>query len=141
MSGWLRTIVGRVKGYGGCHRCGHTWNWKKGHLIPYMTHGTLFRVDVRNPCKVTPYHFAHMFPLCEECYQECSPQERFDYCQELYHSWNRPEKEVEWDTIAEYVGLHSYTETVRGGASLPAESAVEDASSSPSHPLSRKVKT
>lgn len=83
---FIRNWKGRRKGYSGCHRCGGTWDWKEEHSIPYA-------------------EGKGMFPLCVECYEELSPQERYDYCMELRDSWGRPADEVDLDMIARYVGL------------------------------------
>ncbi len=83
----MKNNIGRMKGYGACSRCSGTWNWKKNHATSYSASGG-------------------MFPLCEECYQECTPQERYDYCRKLWVKWGRPE-DVDWGMIAKGVGLHS----------------------------------
>lgn len=88
MFDWLKNLIGSFQGFSACHHCHGTWNWKKGHTIPYRLDG-----------------MAGMFPLCEECYEKLSPQERYKYCIELYDSWGRPGNEVDFEVIAEYVGL------------------------------------
>lgn len=44
--------IGRSRGYGGCIRCGDTWDWKPSHTT-YFPDGS-----------------GGMFPLCEECWTE-----------------------------------------------------------------------
>ncbi len=46
-----------------------------------------------------------MFPLCEECYQKLSPQERYDYCVKLWDSWGQPADKVDFNIITRNVGL------------------------------------
>ena len=103
MFGWLRTIIGHVQGYGGCAHCHHTWNWKKGHMIPFAAHKTRTLLDG------SPYYYARMFPLCEECYQKLSPEKRLNYCKELWRKWGSPKEKVDWNIIREHVGLQSST--------------------------------
>jgi hypothetical protein len=92
-----KTEIGRSNGYGSCLHCHNTWNWKKGHVINYTA----------------DYTAGGMFPLCEECHKKLSPQERFDYCKKLYYNWSRPEKRIEWNTIAEHVGLRDFKQTTK----------------------------
>ena len=82
----IKNAVGHSKGYSGCLCCGDKWNWKPKHIIPYG-------------------NAAGMFPLCDECYDRLSPEERYHYCQELWRDWGRPEGEVDWDLVREHVGL------------------------------------
>ena len=89
----LKNTAGSAKGYSGCSCCGDTWNWKKEHSIPYSDSGG-------------------MFPLCEECYQKLTPQERFDFCRKLWISWGAPDK-VDFDRIAREVGLRSSAPSAR----------------------------
>lgn len=85
---FIRNMVGWLKGCNGCSHCGGKWNWKQEHIIYYTkTNG--------------------MFPLCEECYEKLSPQERYDYCIEVWNSWGRPDNEAAFDMIAKNVGLES----------------------------------
>lgn len=89
---FIKNFIGSLQGYSGCSHCGGTWNWKKDHNIPYSDSGG-------------------MFPLCEECYQKLSPEERYDYCLELWRSWGCPNR-VSLNRIAEEVGLQSSTQKV-----------------------------
>ena len=95
MSRWVKNVIGDARGYGGCDRCDDRWNWKKPHTIWYSDAGG-------------------MFPLCEECYQEITPQERYDYCKNLWIEWGSPEH-VDFNRIAQEVGLQSSTPTARTG--------------------------
>ena len=88
MIGWFKTLIGRLQGYGECHHCHNTWNWKNGHYIPYSKERRSF-----------------MFPLCKECYEKLSPQSRYNYCLELYYSWDQPTHKIDFETIAKHVGL------------------------------------
>jgi hypothetical protein len=60
----VRNIWGRLRGFGGCLRCGDTWDR-------------------------TPYHSTYIgagsscFPLCERCWRGLSPQERLPYYERL----------------------------------------------------------
>ena len=90
MIGWFKNLIGRHQGFSSCHHCHNTWNWKHRHVIPYREDG-----------------IAGMFPVCDECYEILSPQERYDYCVELYNSWGRPDDKVNFEVIAEHVGLTS----------------------------------
>jgi hypothetical protein len=82
-----------------CAHCGGAWNWKKPHDIPYHTSGE------RQLADGSPYYDRHMFPVCTDCYEILSPRKRYNYCVRLFKSWNSPEKEIDWNVIAEYVGL------------------------------------
>ena len=78
----IKNILGRLRGYGGCNRCGDTWNWKEAQGVPY---------GVGRGC----------FPLCRQCYMELSPEERFPY----YEAHLRKHHEfLDWDKVdLEYV--------------------------------------
>lgn len=56
------------KGYSACHRCHDTWDWKMKHVVDFPGGGG--------------------FALCEECWRECTPQERARYYDELVDLWN-----------------------------------------------------
>jgi hypothetical protein len=56
----IRNYIGRRKGYGGCTRCGDTWNWKAEHVTEF---------ERGRGC----------FPLCEECWQSLTPEQRLPY--------------------------------------------------------------
>ena len=73
---WLRKIAGFLARlifplYSACGRCGM-------------------------PCRVTKTHVTRvnegggMFPLCESCWKDMTPQERLPYYRKLYESWLRP---------------------------------------------------
>ena len=90
MSKYIKNSVGYTKGYSGCSRCGDRWNWKEKHVVP---------------CGGA----SGMFPLCEECYQECSPEERYHYCRELgkewQQKWGRSIDDTDWDIVREHIGI------------------------------------
>ena len=90
----IKNAIGRSKGYSGCNRCGDRWNWKEKHIVPYG-------------------NASGMFPLCEECYQQISPKERYHYCRELareWEKWGSSEDDIDWDIVREHVGLVSLVE-------------------------------
>lgn len=64
----LRNWWGRIRFFGGCYRCGNTWNWAQPHPTPYMA---------GRAC----------FPLCETCWQELTPDGRLPYYDGLVDSW------------------------------------------------------
>lgn len=64
----LRNWWGRLRGFGGCYRCGGTWDVAEKHYTPYM------------PGRAC-------FPLCETCWQELTPSERLPYYDALVDSW------------------------------------------------------
>lgn len=85
-----RTIVGRLEGYSECHRCGNTWNWKEGHTTYFEDERTLEQHDAEDQASVARERVSErrgMFPMCEECYQVSSPEERFKYHKELLDQW------------------------------------------------------
>ena len=51
-----------------CGRCGTPWPFVKRHATQYS--------DSRG-----------CFPLCQFCWEECSPEERLPYYRELFESW------------------------------------------------------
>jgi len=53
-------FYGRIIGYGGCLRCGDTWNWKMAHATQYT-------------------HQKSCFPLCEECWSKIYIPQRLVY--------------------------------------------------------------
>jgi hypothetical protein len=65
---WARIAIGKALGYGGCYRCGMTWNYVKGKTI-YYTEGS------------------GMFPLCAECFDKLPPEEIDPYIEKLVMSW------------------------------------------------------
>lgn len=92
MSRAFKNIRGKAKGISGCARCGDNWDWKKEHQIPYQ-HDAKGRVQ------------GLMFPVCEECYQKISPEERMEYCVQLWKSWGSPKGKVDWDIVKQEVGI------------------------------------
>jgi len=71
-------------GYGRCLHCGGSWAIKRPHW--------------------TWYSDAAMGPLCEECYDELSPEERLPYYVKLWESWGSPE-DVDFSLIRQGIGL------------------------------------
>lgn len=76
----FRSWWGRCKGYGGCYRCGATWDWAKSHETPY---------ESGSAC----------FSLCSRCWTSLTPQSRMPYYDALVNEWTRqlPEYAVEYD--------------------------------------------
>lgn len=56
--------------FSSCHRCGMPWSVTKHHST-MITGGS------------------GMFPLCEKCWKDLTPQERLPHYRKLYHSWIR----------------------------------------------------
>ena len=71
-------------GFSGCLRCGGSWAVKRPHW--------------------TWYSDAGMGPICEECYDELSPEERLPYYVKLWESWGSPE-DVDFSLIRQGIGL------------------------------------
>lgn len=67
----IADAMGHVRGFGSCYRCGHSWAWRQPH-------GTQFGSGGR-AC----------FPLCEECWEQLTPEQRLPYYQQLVDSWIR----------------------------------------------------
>jgi hypothetical protein len=74
-----------------CNRCGGGWNWKEGHTVYYTTS-----------------HHSGMFPICEDCWKEITPEERFHYCHELSMRWamsGHPKLNIDWGVVREECGM------------------------------------
>lgn len=76
-------------GYGHCKRCKLNWKLAARHATPYL------RAD---------YGTFSMSPLCEQCWQECSVEQRLPYYLELWEEWNELEEwprdaDADWQTI------------------------------------------
>ena len=64
----IKNRRGREIGYGGCYRCGDTWDWKKPmESLWFNNHG--------------------IFPCCEECWPELTPDQKLEYCVKLFEHW------------------------------------------------------
>jgi hypothetical protein len=62
--------IGRIRGYGGCLRCGDTWNWAEYHTTQYGREG--------KGC----------LPLCRRCWRQLTPDQRLPYYYQLiYDVW------------------------------------------------------
>ena len=66
----FKNEAGRAKGFGGCYRCGDTWDYKKPHTTPY---------DDTGGC----------FPLCESCWASLTPTERLLFYEQMWQEWIR----------------------------------------------------
>lgn len=62
-------------GLSACGRCGMSWNKTKHHST-----------DVNE--------LGGMFPLCEKCWKDLTPQDRLPYYRKLYESWLRTKPET-----------------------------------------------
>ena len=63
-----RNTSGRLRGYGGCHRCGDTWDWATHHDTQYS-------------------ETTSCFPLCETCWRSMTPEDRLPYYFDLLRNW------------------------------------------------------
>lgn len=70
-------------GYGRCGRCDRPWNIAKEHCTDANERGG-------------------MFPLCEPCWQELTPEKRLPYYKELYDRWG-PRSHYIWQEIEKAV--------------------------------------
>ena len=66
----IKNWFGSIKGYGGCLRCGDTWDRKEGKKILYDEKESRL-----------------MFPLCTECFDELDEQKILFYCKSLLDKW------------------------------------------------------
>ena len=73
-------------GYGTCLHCGGSW----AHRRPHWTF----------------YSHAGMGPLCEECYDSMTPEERWPYYLQLWENWGSP-GDVDLDLIKQGIGLEA----------------------------------
>lgn len=64
----LRNAKGKAMGYGGCYRCGATWDYAQPHDTRYSDSGACF-------------------PLCEECWSVLTPEQRLPFYAQLMHAW------------------------------------------------------
>jgi hypothetical protein len=75
-------------GYGRCRYCQRNWTICEPHSTPYQfTAGIPMRA---------------CFPLCEECWQELSIDERLPYYHELWRAWGTRDEDT-WHMIEEAV--------------------------------------
>ena len=89
---FLKNSLG--EGFSGCNRCGDKWNWKEPHYVTYHE---------------TERGSSGMFPLCEECYQQLTPEERYPYYRRLYFSWCNPDQPIDWELVKKNIGIIVYT--------------------------------
>lgn len=66
IAGFFARLVSPM--YGACGRCGMPWNMTKNHVT-----------SVTEICGI--------FPLCESCWKDMTPQDRLPYYKKLYESW------------------------------------------------------
>ena len=76
---------------GTCLHCHRVWSAVEPHETPYEFAG-------HSPMK-------SCFPLCEECWQELTPETRLPYYRQLFESWEQfgPQQAETWLLIDEAV--------------------------------------
>ena len=76
----LRSWWGHKKGFGGCYRCGATWDWAVEHATEYAPGRSCF-------------------PLCSRCWCSTTPESRIPYYDALVNEWIRqtPSEAVEYE--------------------------------------------
>ena len=77
-------------GYGGCYRCQRRWPICQSHATPFRNQD-----GEKHGC----------FPLCQECWEELTPEQRLVYYQQLWAEWESWDKmpREEWHRIEEAV--------------------------------------
>ena len=65
-------MSGKLRGYGGCGRCGDTWDWKESHTTWFDE-----IEGVGEGCS----------PLCEACWDKLPPEQRLPYYEQLVDRW------------------------------------------------------
>jgi hypothetical protein len=83
----IRRILGLLSrlvsfGYSSCGRCGITWNFVKHHSTMYN-------------------RGSGMFPLCEYCWSQLTPEERLPFYRDLYYKWH--DERINWNDIEKAV--------------------------------------
>lgn len=68
MFGRIKNMIGDVKFYGNCPKCGDSWYWKQPHFIQYT-------------------EAQAAFPLCKECWDKVDTKERLFYVDMLVNGW------------------------------------------------------
>ncbi len=79
----LKNLIGYIRGFGKCGKCGDSWTWKPEHETEY------YRV---------PGFAKACFPLCEECWKSLTPESRLPYYRIMVDTiWSSDEywKEIE----------------------------------------------
>jgi hypothetical protein len=93
---YAKNFVGYQKGYSGCMCCGDTWDWKDGHSTSYSLYSPEEQKQIE---KIEGEGFFvaivgyGCFPLCEECWQPMTPEERLPYYMQLVDDWIRENPE------------------------------------------------
>lgn len=67
-------LRGKSMGFGGCRRCGDTWDWKVSHDTPLDVDG------LGAGCSA-------VFPLCAQCWGDLTPEERLPFYDALVDDW------------------------------------------------------
>lgn len=86
----LRWRIGRLShflapGYGHCGRCKTNWHYCHGHSTEVADTGS------------------GMFPLCELCWKELSPEERLPYYKAVFESWEVEHRPYQWEQLEKAV--------------------------------------
>lgn len=91
---FLRKLHGRLlnwahPGYGKCSRCGRVWAICEPHITPYDGYGVRFK------------EYGGCFALCQECWEELTPQERLPHYLSLLYRWmsygSKAHRGMPWD--------------------------------------------
>ncbi len=72
---FLRNWLATTRGYGGCNRCGDTWDWKASKTIDYEYDKN---GNATSGC----------FPLCLECYNKLTYEAALPYYINWYIKWH-----------------------------------------------------
>lgn len=70
MFDFVRRWLGKHHHYGGCRRCGGTWNYKKSHDLAFDKG-------------------SGMGPLCQECWTKTTTEQKKFYVRQLVDLWRR----------------------------------------------------
>ena len=73
---YLKNRRGELHGFGGCAKCGDRWNWKDAHTVYYSEH-------------------AGGSPLCEECWNKTTKEEKLRYYLGQLYKYDRPDFDYE----------------------------------------------
>lgn len=105
---WPRKLIGILtsrwfKHQSACGRCGRKWGVAKDHSTPYG------KVEIERTIKFGGQTIKDIipaktscFPLCQQCWEDLTPEERLPYYRELYEEWVRlgpGRDEDDWEDI------------------------------------------
>jgi len=97
-----RIIVGKFarfkyKGFGSCECCGRPWTICVGHDTFYKKFSEKEKQETFEQAGVTPLDIS-CFPLCNQCWEENSIEERLVYYRQLWKKHHEPSPE-DWERI------------------------------------------